>query len=205
MIEAEMPQFKKIKISSKLRKDTFVPVDNFIYEQKLNNVAFYLHFLPLPDEDSTLLEAYWSESFVFPAAMAKMFTGFNISEHTFKLPEAKVDFENCYHRLHGRSPKSWDLWTCKEPIPSIDLDRKDDPEWIKSYKIQFEKFKQAYIAEAIWTVTEEEAMENTRKALANMASDIKECVFPIFEEKLLHVAGRIDTGSDGELNPQANQ
>ena len=197
MMLSEFSQFNKIKLSPKFRKNTNVPIEHFIYEKKLVEISFYLHFIPASDQELVQLEANWSEGFIFPAAMAKMFTGFDIAEKTFSFPEAQISFENCYHRLHGRSPKSWDLWTCKEPIPSINLDRKDDLEWIKSYKLQSEKFKQAYIAEAIRTVTEGEAMANTRKALANMASDINECVFPIFEEKLLHIAGRIDTGSDG--------
>ena len=185
-VSSKIPLFKKIKISPKVRTGTLVSVDHLIYEQRLSNISFFLHFINLPQEDRLQLEVGWSELNLFPAKLSRM-TVLDFNEADIMKKDFIVDFEHCYHAQMGTSPEPWYLWRCREVIPEINWEKKDDLEHRREFEIQSKKFRDAYIAEAIRKVSEEEAMENTRIALSGLVSEIENYVIPIFESKLKQI------------------
>jgi hypothetical protein len=183
-IAVEMPQFIKIKISQKERKGTLVPADHFIYEKKISGISFYLHFIPL-DGDILQLEIGWSEFNIFPASLARMVSTCELKEQIFQEGERLIAYEACYFEFFKMNPNSWDLWNCVEPIPYFDPLMKNDEAYAIDYHNQYKRYKDAHIAESLRKISPEEAIKNIEISLFDMTFKIKECVFPIFDKKLM--------------------
>lgn len=181
MISSEMPIFKKIKISSQERRINLIPREYFIYEKKLEKIAFYLHFIPL-DDDSVQIEVGWSEKLKFPSSISR-FPIFQFKDEYISQKEFLFDLNICSDRANKTSELSWSLWNCAVTMPFVDLAMKNNINYMLKYEREYQQYKEAYIAEAIRVISLDEALNNTKRALADLASEIKICVFPIFEKK----------------------